>query len=372
MPHVISGLRPGWAVPGAPVAIEGVHLPVPSGGPPHVLVGSSDAHVLSASHRALRVVVPPDGETGTVAVRIDELPGETIYLEVARPLATGVHQVDSPAFGADRLLYCTMSGGRDSKAAVPLFRIHADGAREPIAADIANPTSLALGPDGLLYVSSRFDGTVHRLLGDDRAELFATGLGTATGLAFDAEGYLFVGDRAGSILRVSPDRQVETYATIPASVAAFHLAMGPDNCLYVAAPTLATHDAIYRITRDRLVDVVYNGFGRPQGLAFDATGMLYVVEALAGAAGLYRLDVSNGVPGLQTGGEAPDAPGLKPQGSELVLSAATLIGVCFDPDGGLLVASAETVWRLDCPLQPFVVAGPSQHGQIPTRRPARS
>jgi sugar lactone lactonase YvrE len=361
VPHVISGLRPGWAVPGAPVAIEGVHLPVPTGGPPHVLVGSSDAHVLSASHRALRIVVPVEGETGTVAVRIDELPGETIYLEVARPFATGVHQVDSPAFGIDRRLYCTMSGGRDSKAAVPLFRIYPDGAREPIAVEIANPTSLAVGPDGLLYISSRFDGTVHRLLGDDRAELFATGLGTATGLAFDAQGHLFVGDRAGSILRVSPDRQVETFATIPASVAAFHLTMGPDGCLYVAAPTLATHDAIYRVTPDRLVDVVYNGFGRPQGLAFDTAGLLYVVEALAGASGLYRIDV--GAPGPETRG----TPGLKPLGSaELILAAASLVGVCFDPDGGLLVASADTVWRLDCPLQPLI------HGQIPTRRPARS
>ena len=65
-----------------------------------------------------------------------------------------------------------------------------------------------------------------------------------------------------------PDRRVETFATLPASVAAFHLAFGPDGCLDVAAPTLATHDPIYRITPDRLVDSVYEGFGRPQGLAF--------------------------------------------------------------------------------------------------------
>jgi glucose/arabinose dehydrogenase len=352
VPHVISGLRPGWAVPGAPVSIDGIHLPVPATGPPHVLVGTSDAHVLSASHRSLRVVVPAAGEHGTVAVRIDELPGETIYLEIARPIATGVHQVDSPAFGADGRLYCTMSGGRDSKAAVPLFRILHDGAREPIAVEIGNPTSLVVGPEGVLYVSSRFDGTVHRLLSDDRAEVFATGLGTATGLAFDRQGNLFVGDRAGSILRVSRERAVETFASIPSSVAAFHLAMGPDDCLYVAAPTLSTRDAIYRITPDRLVDVVYTGFGRPQGLAFDASGQLYVVDALAGSAGLYRLDVTR--PGAE---------------AELVLTAPSLVGVCFDPDGGLLVASADTVWRLDCALQPWSL---STHGQIPPRRPARS
>ena len=336
MNQVISALKPAWAVPGAVVAIDGVHLPVPADGPPHVLVGAADAHVTAASHRSLRIVVPADAEGGTAAVRIDELPGETVYLQIAGVLVSGVHQVDNPAFGKDGLLYCTVSGGRNTKAAVPLYRVNREGAREPIAIELANPTSLALGPDGRLYVSSRFDGIVYRLLDDDRVEIYATELGTATGLAFGSDGSLFVGDRSGSILRVSPDRQVETWATVPASVAAFHLAMGPDDCLYVAAPTMATHDAIYRVTRDRLVDTVYAGFGRPQGLAFDSTGALYVVDALAGSAGLYRLDVSR----------ANAQP-------ELVVAAPALVGVAFDPQGGLLLASSDTVWRLDCALTPL-------------------
>ena len=37
-------------------------------------------------------------------------------------------------------------------------------------------------------------------------------------------GALFVGDRSGSIFRVSPDRQIETFAQLPASVAALALA----------------------------------------------------------------------------------------------------------------------------------------------------
>lgn len=317
-------------MPGGVVTVEGIHLPVPADGPPHVLIGSKDAHVVAASHSALTVLVPDDAEAGQVALRIDELPGETIYLEVARQYVTGVHQVDSPAFGADGLLYCAMSGSRGSKSPVPLYRIGADGARQPLAVDIANPTSLALGPDGLMYVSSRFDGQVHRLLADETAEIFATDLGVATGLAFGKSGDLFVGDRSGTILKVAPDRSVEQFATIPASVAAFHLAFGPDDCLYVTGPTLSTHDTIYRITPDRLVDEVVRGFGRPQGLAFDSAGMLYVVEALAGRAGLYRVNVS-----------------AKPPTREFVLSAPSLIGVAIAPAGGIVVASADTVWWLD-------------------------
>src|SRR5262245_28545320 len=115
MPHVISSIRPSWAVPGGRVAIDGVHLPLAADGPPHVLVGPHDAHVVGASHQSIRLVVPPEAEGGTTAVRIDELPGETAYLEVARPLASGLHLVDSPVFDRDGRLYVTQSGSRGNK-----------------------------------------------------------------------------------------------------------------------------------------------------------------------------------------------------------------------------------------------------------------
>lgn len=263
-------------------------------------------------------------------VRIDELPGESGVVDVARVLTTGVHQVDSPLFDRQGRLYATHSGERDARVAVPLYRVGHDGVREPISVEIANPTSLALGPDGLVYVSSRFDGNVYRVTAADRAELYAAELGVPTGLAFAPDGTLFVGDRSGSIFRVSPDRQVETFASLPSSVAAFHLAYGPDDCLYVTAPTFSTRDVLYRITMDRLVTTVAEGFGRPQGLAFDARGVLYVVDALAGAAGLYRVDVKHARPEPVR-----------------VLSAPALIGVAFDPMGGIVLASNDTIWKLD-------------------------
>jgi sugar lactone lactonase YvrE len=325
----ITAIRPTWAVPGGRIAIGGVQLPAGADGPPHVMVGPHDAQVVAASRSTIRLIVPPAAEGGTMAVRIDELPGETAYLEVARPIATGVHQVDSPAFDAEGRLYVTQSGTRDTKVAVPLYRVTAGDTREPIAVEIANPTSLALGPDGAMYVSSRFEGHVYRLE-DDRAEVYVSEVGVPTGLAFGPDGALYVGDRSGSILKVTPSRKVEQFASLPSSVAAFHLAFGPDGALYVTAPTLATHDPVYRISPARMVDEFCDGFGRPQGLAFDAAGSLYVVDALAGASGLYRLDA--GSSGVER---------------ELVLSAPALIGVAVDPRGGLVVASNDTVWRLD-------------------------
>ena len=73
---------------------------------------------------------------------------------------------------------------------------------------------------------------------DGSAEPFATDLGVACGLAFAPDGTLFVGDRSGTIFRVDRDGRATTFATLPASVAAFHLAIGPDGALYVTGPTL--------------------------------------------------------------------------------------------------------------------------------------
>jgi sugar lactone lactonase YvrE len=223
---------------------------------------------------------------------------------------------------------------------VPLFRVDPSGTREPLPVEIANPTSLALGPDGAMYVSSRFEGSVYRLRVDDTPELYATELGVPTGLAFGPDGALYVGDRSGTIFRIGASRQVESFATLPSSVAAFHLAFGGSD-LFVSAPTLSSHDPIYRITPERLVDTYGPPFGRPQGLALDSRGDLYVVDALAGASGLYRV--------------AADAPDRAP---ELVVSAPMLIGVAFDPEGGLVLASSDTIWRLDVDLQPLAPARP--------------
>ena len=89
-------------------------------------------------------------------------------------------------------------------------------------------------------MSSRFEGTVFRLNADGTAEAFASDLGVACGLAFAPDGTLYVGDRTGTIFTVDRSGQATPFATLPPSVAAFHLALGPDGALYVSAPTLST------------------------------------------------------------------------------------------------------------------------------------
>jgi sugar lactone lactonase YvrE len=243
---------------------------------------------------------------------------------VGAMIATGLHQVDNPIFGADGQLYATYSGTRGQEATVSIFRITKSGAREPFVHGLVNPTSMALGPDGLLYVSSRFEGRVYRVFDDGRYEVMASDLGIACGLAFGADGALYVGDRAGSVFRIDKRGRTETYSSIPSSIAAFHLAMSPSGDLYVSAPTLASYDSVRRIDIEGRVHALNVPFGRPQGLAFDGNGVLHVVEALAGSSGVYAI--------------RPD------RDPELVVAGAGLVGLAFGPAGEMVVSSSDSVF----------------------------
>jgi sugar lactone lactonase YvrE len=321
----ISAVHPLWAVEGGRVTIEGSDLPVEPA-LPRVRIGGAAARLTAASSTELTAVVPSGLDGGHTSIRIDEVAGETAYVEIGAPLATGLHQVDSPVIDAAGNVYVTFSGSRGQQGPVAIFIVRRDGSREPFVSDLANPTSLAFGPDGTLHVSSRFEGSVHKIDAAGNVTPVATDLGVACGIAFSADGTLFVGDRSGSILRVR-DGRATVFASIPASIAAFHLAFGPDHWLYVTAPTLGARDCVYRISPDGVVEVFYDGFGRPQGLAFDDHGDLYVVDAIAGSSGLYRL--------------SPD----RPSEAEELVSGGSLIGLAFDPTGGFVLASSDTVYR---------------------------
>lgn len=322
-PSRITGVRPLWSVEGGYLSIMGSGFPVEP--LPEVKIGSIVARVSAASSRELKVCVPPGLEGGRMTVRVDSAPGETAYVDIGVPLATGLHQVDSPVFDAAGNLFVTFSGSRGQQAPISLYLVRPDGSREPFVRDLPNPTSLAFDRDGALHVSSRFDGSVYRVSPDGTATVIASELGVACGIAFDADNVLYVGDRSGSILRVEHGRAT-VFATVPPSIAAFHLAFAPDGTLFVTAPTLSTRDAIYRISTAGEVEIFYDGFGRPQGLAFDAAGRLHLVDALAGRGGLFRFEAGSSEP-------------------EQLICAGGLVGVAFGPDGAAAVASADTVYR---------------------------
>ena len=187
-----------------------------------------------------------------------------------------------------------------------------------------NATGLALDPSGYLYVSSRHEGTVYRVSPEGASSVYAEGMGVATGVAFDAKGDLYVGDRSGTIFKISRDRQTFVFATLEPSVAAYHLAFGLDGTLFVTGPTTSSHDNVYAIDRDGQARIHYGGLGRPQGLAVDSEGNLYVAASLKGKRGIIRIT--------------------RDSEAELVLSGSNMVGLALGRDGTAVLATSSAVY----------------------------
>jgi sugar lactone lactonase YvrE len=214
---------------------------------------------------------------------------------------------------------------------VAIFRIDANHDVQPFVSEMMNPTGMAFGHDGSLYVSSRYDGAVYRVSRNGNVTSYAEGLGVATGIAFDGEGNLYVGDRSGTIFKIGRDRQIFVFAMIEPSVSAFHLAFNDDGNLYVTGPTTSSFDAVYQVDPHGHVEVFYRGLGRPQGLAFDVKGNLYVAASLHGRRGIVKL--------------TPDRQ------ASLAVSGQNLVGLAFGPGGTAVLATTSGVLSLSWGIQ---------------------
>ncbi|MGC2450897.1 MAG: gluconolaconase, partial [Candidatus Sulfotelmatobacter sp.] len=198
---------------------------------------------------------------------------------------------------------------------------------KPLVAEMMNPTSLAFDRQGQLYVSSRFDGAVYRVAANGTATTYAEGMGVATGIAFDRDESLYVGDRNGTIFKIARDQQVFVFATLELSVSAYHLAFSPQGDLFVTGP----NDRVFKIDPSGTVSAFYRGLGRPQGLAFDLEGNLYVAASLGGTRGIVKI--------------TPDGK------ANLEISGQGLVGLAFAPGRSVILATSSGLHHLSWNIQ---------------------
>jgi sugar lactone lactonase YvrE len=325
----IEAAFPDAALPGGEIEIRGSHLAgVPFRQPQAVVDGVPVPVLLSRSNR-LVVHIPDDVLSGRFEIQQNGQSSNAIQLKIARLIAEELHPVGNPAVDADGNIFATFSGQRGQQTPVSIFRIDRTGESQPFVTGLMNATGLAIDSHGRLYVSSRYDGTVHSISPDGTTSAYAEGMGIATGMAFDGTGNLYVGDRSGTIFKIAQDRQIFVFATLEPSIAAYHLAFGLDGTLFVAAPTTSSYDSVYAIDQDGVVRVYYRGLGRPQGLALDIAGNLYVSASLRGRRGIVCITPA---------GEA-----------SLVLAGSGIVGLAFVPDGNAVIATSNAVY--DVPLK---------------------
>ena len=162
-------------------------------------------------------------------------PGETAFVEVGAPLGDrpapgrqpGVRSRRQPLRHLQRL-------ARPAGAGVDLPRRAATARASRSSPASSTRRRWRSVPTGSCYVSSRFEGTVYRVdarrIGASRSRPTSA---SPAAWRSTATATLFVGDRSGTIFRVDATGSATTFATLPASVAAFHLAFGPDGALFV-------------------------------------------------------------------------------------------------------------------------------------------
>jgi sugar lactone lactonase YvrE len=294
---------------------------------PRVTIGDVAAPVVIGSDSLVIARVPEGAAAGELVVASGNQSSEAWTCDIGFPIADNLHPVANPAVDAFGNIYTTFSGSRGQKADVAVFKIDLNYNLKPFIKDMMNATGLAFDRNGLLYVSSRHDGAVYQVTPNGNASTFVEGMGVATGLAFDPDGSLYVGDRQGTIFKISPGRQIFVFATLEPSIAAYHFAHGPDGYLYVAGPTTSSFDCVYRVSQKGEVEVYYRGLGRPQGLAFDDEGRLYVAASLAGRKGVVRIGTN--------------------REAELFASGPGIVGLAFTPSRSLVLATTNALYRAD-------------------------
>lgn len=173
-----------------------------------------------------------------------------------------------------------------------------EGFQGTLRAATYNPTSLALGPDGTLFIATLTGDILTQnpdQIGTESTGLFASGFDSPTGLLFH-EGVLYVSS-VGRVTRLedtdgdgSGDESIELFEAevLPGRQYDAHsnngLAIGPNGQLYIAVGGTSDHGPEQHplggtILRYDLAAGIYEvfarGFRNPYDLAFDADGNLF-------------------------------------------------------------------------------------------------
>ncbi len=324
----INTVSPVAAIPGGEFQIRGKNFA--RADRPRVLFGDVQAPVVIGSNSYVIAKVPEGAAVGKMVVESGLQASPVWQCGIGIQVADSMHPVANPAVDTLGNIYATFSGSRGQKTAVSVYRVDTNYDVKPLVTDMMNATGLAFDRDGMLYVSSRYDGIVYQVAPNGSMSVYVEGMGVATGLAFDKDDNLYVGDRSGTIFKISRQRQIYVFSTMEPSIAAYHLAFGPDDYLYVSGPTTSSFDAVQRISPAGETDVFFRGLGRPQGLAFDAAGNLYIAASMSGRKGVVRID--------------PD------RHADLFLSGPNIVGLAFTPSKAMVVATNNALFRVDVGL----------------------
>lgn len=256
-------------------------------------------------------------DTGNHRIR-EVLPGGAIRtLGVSGLRSPGALALDAAglALAGDGTLLIADTGNHRVRAVAPdgtIRTVAGSGSRDfPLdhlpatAADLAEPTGVAVDPNGTLYVSQPYFSVIRQVGADGRIRPFTRRVTTGRGLypcdartlpvqgvaalAADARGNVYVAEReAGRVLRVAPDGTV--FPVAGGGVPGYGGDGGPAVSAQLREPSGLAADAagnlyiadagnrrVRRVAPDGGIDTVA-ALPRPEGIAVDASGHVYVSD----------------------------------------------------------------------------------------------
>jgi hypothetical protein len=194
---------------------------------------------------------------------------------------------------------------------------------------LAGPETMVFDSSGNLFVSNGSAKTIKKVTPSGVKTTFVSGV-DVVGMAFDAFGNLFVSQRSndtdaseGVILEFAPDGSSKVFAsnlTKPQGLAFDSL-----GNLYVADPV---HDAILKISPGGKQTTFASKISKPHRLAFDPFGNLYVTDIAANS--IFSISPSGVVTEIEDFGTDS-------------ASGGTINDLAFDSLGNLFVTFGDTV-----------------------------
>jgi glucose/arabinose dehydrogenase len=202
----------------------------------------------------------------------------------SRPLLQGLKNPTAVAVGTDGKVYVTVCGEIDKDGDGAVLRVE-DGKAVPFATGLDEPRGLVAFQEWLFVTDKQ---RVWRINRQGKAEVFAAAKAfpsppqSLRGIDADEEGKLYVADGSG-IYRIGPRGAVTLVSDAkraPALKAPAGLVMDGLSFLLVLD---ATSGELSRIKiADGTAEKVADGFGEGSGLTWDKYGRLYLADAKAG------------------------------------------------------------------------------------------
>src|SRR5947209_11196717 len=187
-PH-ISQVTPPASIAGGELQIRGKGFF--KADRPRVTIGETAAPLIIGSDSFVIARVPEGATDGELVIAAGQQASEAWSCDIGVLLADSLHPVGNPAVDSFGNIFTTFSGSRGQKVPVAVYKIDLNFNMKPFINDMMNATGMVFDRDGLLYVSSRFDGVIYRVTPSGNMTVFVEGMGVATGIAFDREDNLY-------------------------------------------------------------------------------------------------------------------------------------------------------------------------------------